>query len=61
MVRHFHDLAKRNPIHISLKDLGRDKVSRDTVRRALKLLESRGLIEVERQAGRLLTIKILEV
>jgi hypothetical protein len=60
-VRHFCDLMKRRTINIALVDLGCGVVSRHTVSRALKLLQSRGLIELNRRSGRLLAITILEV
>ena len=36
-------------------------VSRHAVSRAVRFLESRGLIEVDRQAGRLLAVTVLEI
>src|SRR5215472_11954231 len=60
-IRHFCDLTKQRTIRIGLIDLGCGIVPRHAVSRALRFLESRGLIEVDRQAGRLLAITVLEI
>jgi hypothetical protein len=59
-IRHFCDLRKEPTICISLVDLGCGLLDRKTVSRSLRLLESRGLILVERQPGQLLAISPLK-
>jgi hypothetical protein len=59
-IRHFRDLTKRDIIRVSLVDLSCGVISRHAVSRALRILESRGLIEVDRQSGQLLAISVLE-
>lgn len=60
-IRHFCDLTKQRTIRIALTDLGCGIVPRHAVSRAVRFLESRGLIEVDRQAGRLLAVTVLEI
>jgi len=60
-ISHFCDLTKQRTICRGLTDLGCGIIPRHAVSRVLKLLESRGLIEVDRQAGRLLAITVLEI
>jgi hypothetical protein len=60
-IRHFCDLKKAKTIKVSLEDLRSSVVSRSAASRALRRLEARGLIEIDRGSGRLLGLRVLEV
>jgi hypothetical protein len=60
-IRHFSDLMGKRTIRISQVDLGGGIVCRNAVSHALSFLESRGLIQVDREPGRLLAITVKEL
>jgi hypothetical protein len=60
-IRHFCTLQRQRTVRLSLIDLGCGIMSRRTVTRALRSLESRALIDVDRQAGQRYAITVLEM
>jgi hypothetical protein len=61
MCRHYRDLRKLETVSVSLEELRQGVVSRTTVRRALRLLESEHLVEVVYESGRKLVVTVFDV
>jgi hypothetical protein len=60
MIRHLSDLRQSKTFKASLEDLGAGAYSRYSTSRALRVLENRGLIAIDRKPGQLLRITLLK-